>query len=780
LSSLAAEVLGPGSNVSVVAVGGYGRGELSPHSDIDLLFLVPGRSDVTAGTLRGLLYPLWDAGFQVGHALRTPKESIERCGQDLDAATALLSARLISGGDAAFSELHDRLARWIAKDKSRLARRILESRAERHRRSQRAGWALAPDLKDDVGGLRDVHVVGWLARIAKVEQDSGRLQAAAGILTAAREALHAELRRKSDRLRIDLQPAVARRVGLDGDDAASALMTEVHSAARAIEHISGLEVEGLAETLLGGPKRSGAAQTVAPGIRVQDGALTAEGLADPATALRLLAARAHSGKAIARRTLQSLPDAWRGPSVERWPTELLGTFLHMLSGAHVSETLELLDHVGAWRLLLPEWDRIRGLAQHDPYHRYTVDGHSFIAVGEVARAIATDQFARSAANEAGDPDALYLAALFHDIGKGSGEDHSITGERLARSACDRMGLEPDTTDDVCALVRYHLLLVDTATRRDLDDGAVIAGVAESIATPRRLRLLYVLSVADGRATGPEGWSDWKAILVRELYLKVMTALETGELPVRTDVAVRAQEVEAYEPALAGRAQEVLSALPPSYIEATPVPDMVDDIRLLLQTPKPGQVRSRVDQGVEADRASVTICVPDRPGTLARTAGVLSLHRLSVLHAQAYSVTSGHALERFLVRCPENVDWDAVTRDLEAAYAGRLAVEARLERKAADYRPRRAIEPDVRILQDASEHSTVVEVRAPDALGLLYAITAALSDLDIDIHVAKIDTLGERVVDVFYVRSSWGAKLDEAQAEEVPRSIAHRVARLLGA
>jgi [protein-PII] uridylyltransferase len=735
---------------------------------------------VSAGTLRGLLYPLWDAGFQVGHALRTAKEAVERATQDLDAATSLLSARLVSGSDTAFEELHDRLARWVAKDKARLARRILESRAERHRRSQRAGWALAPDLKDDVGGLRDAHVVFWLERIADKEVASTRLKDAAGVLIAAREALHAELKRKSDRLRIDLQPAVARRVGLEGDDAANELMMQVHSAARAIEHHSALHVEELSEELLGGPKRSGAAQTVAPGIRVEDGALAADALEDAATGVRLLGAKAHSGKPIARKTLDRLDEVWAGPPLDRWPSDLREAFLHMLRGAHVSETLEILDHVGAWAVLLPEWNKIRGLAQHDPYHRYTVDGHSFIAVGEVDRAIANDQFARSAADEAGELDALYLAALFHDIGKGSGEDHSVAGERLARNACTRMGLDPDASDDVCSLVRYHLLLVDTATRRDLDDGAVIAAVAEQIATPRRLRLLYVLSIADGRATGPEGWSDWKAILVRELYLKAMTALETGELPVRTDVAVRAQEVEAYEPTLAGRAREILSTLPPSYLEATPVPDMVDDIRMLLQTPKPGEIRVRIDAGVEADQSSLTLCVTDRPGTLARTAGVLSLHRLSVLRAQAYSVTSGFALERFLVRCPEGTDWDAVKGDLEAAYSGRLAVEARLEKKASDYKPRRPIEPDVRILQDASAHSTVVEVRATDALGLLYAITAALSDLDIDIHVAKIDTLGERVVDVFYVRSAWGAKLDEAQAEELPRSIAHRVARLLGA
>jgi len=760
-------------------VGGYGRGELSPHSDIDLLFLASGRTDVTAGTLRGLLYPLWDAGFQVGHALRTPKETIQRAGDDLDAATALLSARPIAGNSGPYEELRDRLERWLRKERARLTRRILDSRTERHRIAQRAGWALAPDLKDDVGGLRDLHVVLWLARIADQTLEDRRLRDAAAILTAAREALHAQLRRKSDRLRIDLQPDVARTLGIEGEHAANELMAHVHSAARTIEHLSALEIDGLIEELVGGPKRSGEVRDVAPGIRIEDGQLVAADPDDPVVALRLLAARSHSGKPIARKTLVQLDSAWGDRPIERWSNDLRAAFLHLLAGDHTSEALEMLDHVGAWPFLLPELGHIRGLAQHDPYHRYTVDGHSFIAVGEVRRAITDDQFARSAADEAGDLDALYLAALFHDIGKGSGEDHSVAGARLAQSATTRIGIDPDVADDVCALVRYHLLLVDTATRRDLDDGAVIANVAELIATPRRLRLLYVLSVADGRATGPEGWSEWKAILVRELYLKTMTALETGELPVRTDVAVRATEVEAYEPTLAGRAEDVLSTLPPSYLEATPVPDMVDDIRLLLQAPKAGQVRVRIDEGLESGQSSITICVGDRPGTLARTAGVLSLHRISVLRAQAYSVTSGFALERFLVAPPADVAWDAVSADLEAAYAGRLAVEARLEKKATDYRPRRPIEPDVRVLQDVSAHSTVLEVRAPDALGLLYAVAAALADLDIDIHVAKIDTLGERVVDVFYVRSSWGAKLDDAQAREVARSISHRVARLFG-
>jgi [protein-PII] uridylyltransferase len=307
---------------------------------------------------------------------------------------------------------------------------------------------------------------------------------------------------------------------------------------------------------------------------------------------------------------------------------------------------------------------------------------------------------------------------------------------------------------------------------------VIAEVAEVVKDPRLLRLLYILSIADGRATGPEGWTAWKAALVGELFRKVLVALETGEIPTRSDIAVKVHEVEAFEPSLAGRASDILNSLPPSYLE-TPIPDMVDEIRLLLNPPGPGQIRHRVDAGVEQDQAVVTVCVPDRPGTLARTAGVLSLHRLSVLRANAYSTSSGVALERFIVARSDQVDWSRVVTDLEAAYSGGLALEAHLGQKISDYHPTGvALDPRISVLHDESGHSTVIEVRcSQDALGLLYAIAGAMSDLDLDIHVAKIDTLGERVVDVFYVRTPWGSKLTDAQSSEVIRAIEHRVARL---
>jgi [protein-PII] uridylyltransferase len=581
-------------------------------------------------------------------------------------------------------------------------------------------------------------------------------------------------------LRIDLQDAVAARMGLVSDDAASELMAEVHSAARRIEHGSSMAAKELAGMVLGGPRRSGIARQLTAAVRLEDGALHVDpvpGRHEVEIALELLSVFADSDKPIAPRALKWLRATFERPPLERWSEQMLTSFLSLIEGPNSTEALELLDHIGGWAVLLPEWSGIRGLAQHDPYHRYTVDGHSFLAVGEARRAAEADTLGRAAAAEVGDLSALFLGALMHDIGKGSGEDHSVAGERMARNACRRMGLDDGRSEDVAALVRHHLLLVDTATRRDLDDGAVISAVTETVGTPRRLRLLYLLSVADGRATGPEGWNEWKGALVRELYLKVMTALETGELPARSDVAARAREVEAYEPALAGRAQSVLESLPPSYLSSTSLPDVVDDVRLLLGPPKPGEVKHRIDDATEAGQLSVTVCVIDRPGALARTAGVLALNRASVLTANAYSTSDAFALQRFIVQPTETVSWESFARDLHAAYSGRLAIEARLGKKVLDYKPSTPIVPEVRVLQDESPHSTVVEVRAPDALGLLWAITASLSELDLDIHIAKIDTLGQRVVDVFYVRNAWGEKLNDDQAGEVRHAIEHRVAKL---
>jgi [protein-PII] uridylyltransferase len=808
----------PRSSVAVLAVGGYGRGELSPHSDVDLLILVDDRRRPSPEDLRGLLYPLWDAGFQVGHAVCSPKEAIERARGDLEAATSLLEARLVAGPVGLMDEMTGRRRRWLERDGRRLARRLLEVTAERHLRVERAGWVLAPDLKQDVGGLRDLHAVGWLAAVAGWPRPAGRpeLVRAGELLLAVREALHGQVRRKTDRVRADLQPAVAKALGLDGPDGVDRLMAAVHTAARTVEYLAAVETRTLAERLLGGPRRSGLVRRLEPGgIRLEDGLLAvdpADGGRAPTSpaahgapsgrvaqggvggsplsigppepdaevllAMRLLAARARTGRQIARPTLTWLETTFDRAPLEAWSEPLRTAFMTVLRGPEAVGACELLDHVGGWVVLLPEWASVRGRVQHDPWHRYTVDGHAFAAAAEVSRLLEQDERAARTAEAAGDLDALYLAAIFHDIGKGSGEDHSVAGELLTRRALARMSLDADQVEEVAVLVRHHLLLVETATRRDLDDPSVVEGVASALGSPRRVRLLHLLTVADGLATGPAAWNDWKGTLVADLAARVLHVLERGAPPSPGDPAALAASIESARPALAGQAARLLATLPDSYVSALAAVEVADELELLADPPGPGVVRHRVDPSGDG-HGLVTVCAADRPGTLARTTGVLALHRVSVLRAHVWSTSAGLALQRFAVQAPATLRWQRLGADLDAAWSGRLAVEARLERKARDYRPVAPVEPDVRVLPDESAHSTVVEVRAGDALGLLHAIAAALGDLDLDVRVAKIDTLGDRVVDTFYVRSPWGAKLTDEQADELTLAIRHRAARLLG-
>ncbi|HYJ73847.1 MAG TPA: [protein-PII] uridylyltransferase [Actinomycetota bacterium] len=829
LDHVLAELVGtvplPRSSVAVVAVGGYGRGDVSPHSDVDLLVLVDDKRRPSPEDLRGLLYPLWDAGFQVGHAVCSPKEAIERARGDLEAATSLLEARLVAGPAGLMDEMTGRRRRWLERDGRRLARRLLEVTAERHLRVERAGWVLAPDLKQDVGGLRDLHAVGWLAAVAGWPRPAGRpeLVRAGELLLAVREALHGQTRRKNDRVRADLQPAVAKALGLDGDEGADRLMAAVHTSARTVEYLAAVETRTLAERLLGGPRRSGLVRHLEPGgIRLEDGLLVVdatdagrarppaadagapsgrvaqggmegsplstgdlEPAADPQAevllAMRLLAARAGTGRQIARPTLAWLEQTFDRTPLEAWSEPLRAAFMTVLRGPEAVGACELLDHVGGWAVLLPEWASVRGRVQHDPWHRYTVDGHAFAAAAEVSRLLEQDERAAKTAEAAGDLDALYLAAIFHDIGKGSGADHSVAGELLTRRALARMGVDADELEEVAVLVRHHLLLVETATRRDLDDPSVVEGVAAALGSPRRLRLLHLLTVADGLATGPAAWNDWKGTLVADLAARVLHVLERGGPPSPGDPEALAVRIEAARPALAGQAARLLGSLPGSYLSTLATVDaeeLAEELELLADPPGPGGVRHRVDPSGDG-HGLVTVCAADRPGTLARTTGVLALHRVSVLRAHVWSTSGGLALQRFAVQAPATLRWERLGADLDAAWAGRLAVEARLERKARDYRAPAPVEPDVRVLPDESAHSTVVEVRAADALGLLHAIAAALGDLDLDVRVAKIDTLGDRVVDTFYVRSPWGAKLSDEQADELTLAIRHRTTRLLG-
>jgi [protein-PII] uridylyltransferase len=798
LAELATKALGGAAGWALVAVGGYGRGELSPLSDLDLLVVTAHGEEPPRERLQELLYPLWDGGLTVGHAVRSPVQAIEQAADDLDAATALMSARLIAGDPDLYESLLSARKRWLRGEARALVTRLRDRTAERHRRAERAGWVLAPDLKDDIGGLRDLHAVQWLATV--VEAATGErehvpgpeLTEAGERLLAVREGLHAVAgKRKTDRVRIDLQPAVAKRLGLPGREGADQLMAAVHTAARTIEHLSSVEALILSERVVGGPRRSGTVTDLGGGVKIEDGQLrtSSELEAGPAAGLRLLAARASTGRPIAPALIGWLGRCFDEEAPERWDPESRDAFGRLLAGGQARRALEVLDAVGGWPALLPEWSRVRGLAQYDLFHRYTVDGHLLQTVDHLHHLVESDEVAGQVASRVGGLETLYLAGLLHDVGKGSGTDHSLAGEALARSAGARMGLEEHRTEEIAGLVRWHLLLPNTATRRDLDDPAVVKRVAEHVGNPRQLHLLYLLTVADALATGPEAWTSWKDALVRELYHKALRVMDSDRPAMHDEVSSRAAEVAAAAPDLLGSAERLLRTFPASYLRSASVADLADELRLVSARPGSGGVRTRLDVDGSRGQPTVTVALPARPGTLSRIAGVLALNRISVLGAQVYTTSDGLALERFVVDPPPEADWDKVRSDLEAAHTGRLAVEARLERKTRAYSSspgRGGADPgevDVRVLADASDRYTVVEVRGVDTLGLLYAITAALASLDLDIHTAKIDTLGRRVVDVFYVRSRYpgqsGGKLSEEQAGEVVLAVRHRVARLLG-
>jgi [protein-PII] uridylyltransferase len=777
LQALAEDTIVANGSVAVIAVGGYGRGHLSPYSDIDLLILsAGGEADVDRQRLRAFTYALWDAGWRVGHALRSPRQAVEFASKDLPTATSILTSRLIAGHPGVFEDFLTRRDRWLERKRRPLITRVMDATRLRHRDTERAGWALAPDLKEDIGGLRDAHTLEWMETIAGSSDFGTSLEHQSGVLLAAREGLHATLRRKSDKLHIELQPEVARRLGFSSDSAADALMTDVHAAARDIEYTVTLAMEHLSHNILGGPRRSGRSSVIASKVRLEDNMLRFVGDdVDVTTSLRLHAATGHR---IAHDALRKMALAFESAEAGPWAEDQRSAFFELLRGRHGPAALELLEHLRGWEVLVPEWSQIRGLPQHDPYHRYTVDGHSFVAVGELTSSLA-EPVPANHAQVIGDVSTLYLATLLHDIGKGSGNAHSVEGSPIAADVARRIGMDEGDSQEVADLVRHHLLLPDTATRRDLDDGSVIKAVVAKAKDARRLRQLYLLAIADGRATGPHAWNEWKASLVADLATRALLAFETGEVPLDRGVAEAARKLDAYEPSLAGRSQRVLASLPPSYVTSTPVADMADEIRLLATGVQPGHIHSRLTIGSEPEQSVLTVCVADRPGTLARITGVLALNRIDVLGANAYTTSDGLALARVTIATPSTAAAESCLADLEAAFSGHLAVDARMRSKVSDYGTGRDVVPDIRVLHDASTASTVVEVRGPNELGLLYSIAAGLADLDLDIHVAKIDTLGNRVVDVFYVRSQWGSKLSAGQTKEVPRAIRHRVQSLFG-
>lgn len=721
-------ILGDSPGIALVATGGHGRGELAPQSDLDLLLLHDGSLDDQLA--QRLWYPMWDAKLKVGHATRTVAETLALASDDLPTATSLLSSRLLVGSTRLFEDLSRSAAEQWRRHSKRTLTQLAEAVDTRHLANGEVAAALEPELKEGRGGLRDVHALAWILA-AQPDLDIVAPAALAreyDTLLDARVELHRLTGRAGDVLHLHDQDDVAERLGIENADV---LMTNLCAAARRIAWTSDEAFFEVRRHLNRGVfSRAPKPKQVEQGVEITGGRLdlTPGAELDALSVLRVAVAAATHRARIGRATLERLGQAPVLP--EPWPAEARELFVQLLlTGVPAIGVIETLDLSDLWIPLLPEWEPNRSRPQRNAYHRYTVDRHSWECVALAAGL--TGRVTR--------PELLVMGALLHDVGKGYPGQHSIVGMDLGASVMRRMGFPSDDIDVVTMMIEHHLLLPDVATRRDLDDPATILSVAARVETAERLHLLAALAEADSIATGPSAWSPWKAGLLATLVERVEYVTGGG------DVA------------------EVIGSAPATHAQL----DLV--VR--------GSTGDR--PAIDAHDDRITIVCGDRPGLFSRIAGVLALNGLDVLEASVH--TDGDlAIEEFRVVSAfgTEIAWTKVERDLDRALLGRIALEPRLAERARSYHRRRttarSLEPNVRVLEnEASDGATVVEVVGPDSVGLLYGLTRALADLDLDILRAKIATMGNDVVDSFYVRDRSGAAItDAADGAEIRTALLH--------
>lgn len=738
------------AGVALIALGGYGRRELTPGSDLDLLLLHRGwnQSDV-AEVNRALMYPLWDAGRELGDRVRAPDDVFRSFGR-VDEMAAVVDARLLAGDEVLFAELEAGVARRLERGRSSFFKHLVMASTARHERFGHAGHLLEPNLRDSAGGLRDLHTLWWASRVLPGTNGfagligSGMLSALDGdIVRSARRflldvriRLHLLTGRHQDQLYLLEQDQIALELGY-GDEAhprGDVFMQELYRHARSVDAIVTAFWERVTHRKPRRVWRSTGSSAIGDGCLLQDGRLEVVAVTDPrndpAAWLRVFRRSIRHGAPLSRTSLNRLQESLRGAELT-WSPEAREIFLEVIqSGAAGVRALESMDASGFLVALVPEWQGIRCLPQRDLYHRFTVDMHLFAALAELAASRVSDEpVVRDAWRRIGDADALFVGVLLHDIGKGRGGDHSDIGVELAVSAAGRMGLENAQVADVEFLVREHLTLARLAVHRDLNDQRTIDEATSRAGDARRLAMLYLITRADSIATGPEAWSSFRAMLVRELYSKTLAALEGSRPP-------------------------AVAPPQPSILDEPLAPD---EIRTAVRT---------VDESYE-----FVVVAFDRPGLFATVCGALALRGIDIHDAEIYTRDDDVAVEVFRVvgshgAVPDE-RWERVEADVRATLAGELDLDEALARKSAQAR-RRRLPLDKRgparvvVAEDASETHTVIEVHAEDRLGLLREITKALYDAGCDLSLAKVATYGTDVVDVFYVRDLNGARITDGE------------------
>lgn len=831
--------------VSLVALGGYGRRELAPHSDLDLLVLHDQREPgpFVKDASERFLYSLWDLRLEVGYGVRDVTACDQLAEADHTARTALLDLRWLAGDEQLFQDLERDQLHGLSQARADafIADKIKEARDRREKFGDSL-YLLEPNLKQSEGGLRDLQMGLWAARarfkVAGITDMMARallpepevieLRRARDFLWRIRNQLHYLTGRKTDQLTFDLQPPVAAFMGYgESDKAVEEFMRHYYLAAKTILVASDAIVDRCLEPARGKPWRRAdapAARTGAEGgsTRAPDthplpggefktfrGRLTVTDRdvlrRSPAALVRLFGTADRESLAlypyardVAAQAALDFPPGWASDA------EMNQEFLALLlrPGTRGRFLTEMHD-LGVLERVLPEFARVTARRQIDLYHVYTVDVHSLFAVRRLLALRNGDlevDGLTALMKELKHPLSLYLGTLFHDIGKGSGADHSVRGAEIAAAACVRMGIDPAVAADVEWLVARHLRMANIAQRRDLSDPDLIHSFADEVGTVARLDQLYLLTYADIATVGPRTWTDWKARLLRELYEKTHGVLADGasreralpgthEMLGRTAVAaaLEARGVPAEE------RERFVAAMPARYF-LTEAPAQAPSHLRLLQLGRRLPVASVARHRTALGHSDMALTAMDRPGLLAIIAGVLAAHRIDIQRAEVFSTTAGgeevgwlagRALDLFQVRGPEGgalepVRWHAARADLQRVLEGEVALEdlmaRRLKASPLPPRPLPRVATKVVIDNDSARAHSVVDVFTADRVGLLHTLSRTFFDLGLSVDLARITTEGHRAADSFYVRTKTGHRLEGDEGQRVVEAITQALVR----
>ncbi|MCK0070086.1 [protein-PII] uridylyltransferase [Kordiimonas laminariae] len=785
--------------LGLVATGGYGRGELAPYSDVDLLFLIPYKSTPWAeSVVEYMLYVLWDLGLKVGHATRTPDECVRLAKEDLSIRTSLLEARFLWGDEKLFKTAAKQFWRRVVNNSGpEFIEGKLEERDKRHKKLGDSRYVVEPNIKEGKGGLRDLQTMWWIARNLYgvnrsnavkpdilTKDENRQFQKAESFLWTVRVALHFLANRAEERLSFDMQRQLAETLHYKDHPGASGVerfMKHYFLVAKQVGDLTRIFCAVLEEreqkSFFARFRRTKKLKQFA----VESGRLTVvnedDFKTDPGLMVKIF-------RIADEHDLDIHPSALRlmkqnlgkiSSRVRRHP-DVNDDFLSVLTSQKEGEiNLRRMNEAGVFGRFIPDFGRVVAQMQYDMYHHYTVDEHTIRAIGLLAKIeagelaqdhpLSTDVIQKVISRKV-----LYVAVLLHDVAKGRGGDHSVLGAEVAEKLCPRLGLKPAETETVAWLVRWHLLMSNTAFKRDLSDHKTILDFCELVKSPERLRLLLVLTVVDIRAVGPGVWNGWKGQLLRELYAAAEEVLLVGHATRGRQERVKAKK-EKLAASLSDWNENDIdkhqNRMNDAYWIAEENDTLIQNARLMRRIDENGDILG-VTARIETfqDMTNVAIYGEDHPGMFARVVGALGVAGATITGAKIHTSKDGMAVDNFTVQDLEGHAFDSrrsldkLEETILATLKGKVRPKERLKNKKVFGNKSDAfeVEPVVLIDNKASNWSTVIEVNAKDRPGLLYDLAYALYGLKLSIFSAHISTIGERAVDVFYVRDLTGQKL----------------------